>query len=306
MTGLPSQLTDKTLLNAVSQAWQGLLTASEEYAKHHLELLWSVPWLTPHDRFFFVEVDTKTVHLIMSFRAARPAQYFTACRVLRQPATEAEVMLFGALTQPWLRHNETAYVTFPVEVDGLRLKVTDATIMALLDRQRLAWWGEQYPFRLSALRAEYARIAELSSQKRGYALENLLGQALTLHGFAVTQPFRIRGEQIDGAFVLDREHFLVECKWQDASTPASSIYAFRGKVEGKMGAFGLFLSMNGFSEDAPEALANGKVKNVLLMDGEELAAALDGALRLDQQLQAKRTQAATKGDCYYRPHVDRS
>jgi hypothetical protein len=230
MTGLPSQLTGKELLNAVSQAWQGVIMASEEHAKHHLELLWSVPWLTPHDRFFLVEVDSQTVHLILSFRAARPAQYYSACVVLRQPTTEAEVMLIGALTQPWLRHNETAYVTFPVEVDGLRLQVPPATVAALLDSQCLAWLDAQYPIRLSALRAEYERITQCPRQKRGYGLETLLGQAFALHGFRVTQPFRCRGEQIDGAFVLDSEHFLVECKWQDARTPVASIYAFRGKV----------------------------------------------------------------------------
>ena len=74
--------------------------------------------------------------------------------------------------------------------------------------------------------------------------------------------FRPIGEEIDGSFIHRGRVILLEAKWTQGPLPASSIYQFRGKVEGKLiGTIGVFISMSGFSADAVHALVAGKVIN---------------------------------------------
>ncbi len=52
---------------------------------------------------------------------------------------------------------------------------------------------------------------------------------------------RPKGEVIDGSFVLDDRYFLLEAKWHKDPIPASDLYAFKGKVDGKLiGTIGVF------------------------------------------------------------------
>ena len=43
-------------------------------------------------------------------------------------------------------------------------------------------------------------------------LETFLNELFALFELAPHSPFKLRGDQIDGAFVLDRDNFLVEAK----------------------------------------------------------------------------------------------
>ncbi len=84
---------------------------------------------------------------------------------------------------------------------------------------------------------------------------------------------------------------LLEAKWTKDSLPASSIYQFRGKIEGKLvGTVGVFISMSGFSADAIDALVAGKVINTVLFDGNDVRAVaadqVDFAVALDGKLRA--------------------
>lgn len=86
-----------------------------------------------------------------------------------------------------------------------------------------------------------------STQQRGYELERILLELGRLSQLEVTKPFRIVGEQIDGAVKYDGEHYLIEAKWQDKSSSNEPVYQFVGKVEGKMYGRGIFVSVHGFS-----------------------------------------------------------
>ena len=68
--------------------------------------------------------------------------------------------------------------------------------------------------------------------------------------------FRIEGEQIDGSFVFENADFLFEAKWHGPPISAESLDAFAGKVERKFDAKGLFLSINGFSQEGVTAHSN--------------------------------------------------
>jgi len=111
--------------------------------------------------------------------------------------------------------------------------------------------------------------------------------------------YRPVGEEIDGSFFHRGKVMLLEAKWTQRPLPASSIYEFRGKVEGKLiGTIGVFISMSGFSADAVDALVAGKVINTILFDGDDMQAVavgqIDFRVALDQKLRA----AAESGTPY--------
>ncbi len=127
-----------------------------------------------------------------------------------------------------------------------------------------------------------SRPGPLTARQRGYCLEALLTDALAAEGLEPRASYRTAGEQIDGSFVIDGRALLLEAKWHADRLPASEIYAFKGKVDGKLvGTIGLMLAVNGFSDDAPDTLAAGKDLNVLLAVGDDLVSALSpsGSLR---------------------------
>jgi hypothetical protein len=64
---------------------------------------------------------------------------------------------------------------------------------------------------------------------------------------------------------------------------------------------GLFLSMNGFSEDAVKAHSSGR-RLMILMDGADLMSVLEERFDLIQLLLRKRRCAAQTGNIYLRSH----
>jgi hypothetical protein len=111
--------------------------------------------------------------------------------------------------------------------------------------------------------------------------------------------FRPIGEEIDGSFVHEGRVILLEAKWTQEPLPASSIYQFRGKVEGKLiGTIGVFISVSGFSSDAVDALVAGKVINTILFDGDDMRAIAAGQVDFAAALDRKLRAAAETGTPY--------
>ena len=114
--------------------------------------------------------------------------------------------------------------------------------------------------------------------------------------------FKIVGEQIDGAFSFEGTDYLLEAKWQNAPVSASELDGLSGKLSRKLeNTLGLFLSVNGFSKDAITTHASGR-RLVILMDGSDLMAVLEGRIDLVQILLRKRRYAAETGNIYLRIH----
>lgn len=81
--------------------------------------------------------------------------------------------------------------------------------------------------------------------------------------------FRLKGEQIDGSFLLNNETYLVEAKWCSAKTGNADLHVFQGKLEQKVAwARGVFISWAGFTRDGLEAW--GKGKRVICVSGYDL------------------------------------
>ena len=114
--------------------------------------------------------------------------------------------------------------------------------------------------------------------------------------------FKITGEQIDGAFSFEGTDYLLEAKWQSEPVPAKELDSLAGKLSRKLeNTLGLFLSVNGFSEDAIKTHASGR-RLIILMDGSDLMAVLEGRIDLVQLLLRKRRHAAETGNIYLRIH----
>ena len=144
-------------------------------------------------------------------------------------------------------------------------------------------------------------------QQAGLALEKVLNETFNLFGLEPRSAFRVVGEQIDGSVLLDYETYLLEAKWTQHRTREDEMLVLRGKIEGKS-AFtrGMFLSINGFSDDAIEAITKGKVPTFFLIDGFDLKTVLEGTIALPELLRYKIRRLAEEGSVFVRyPEPDR-
>jgi hypothetical protein len=127
-------------------------------------------------------------------------------------------------------------------------------------------------------------------QRRGYLLEDLLNRTFNLHGIPVIRAFRRNdgGEQIDAAFELEGWHYLVECRWRARLADIRQLVGLTGQVtrSGRQ-TMGLFLSIEGWSENVVPLLKQNPEKAIILMEGFDLRAVLDQRVELRRLLKAK-------------------
>lgn len=151
-----------------------------------------------------------------------------------------------------------------------------------------------------------ALLAELSSppenaskawfQERGRQLELVIENVLQLARLEPKIRIRPDGEEIDGSFALDGRYYLLEAKWHAGPTPASHLYAFKGKVDGKLaGTIGVFITMGRYSPDAVTALQAGKVLNLILFSAEDFRLVVGGGCSFAEAMRRKLRHAAQEG-----------
>src|SRR6266404_1764546 len=132
----------------------------------------------------------------------------------------------------------------------------------------------------ATLSASFRKLQQLpetatraEKQDRGRKFEQLLNQLFKFEGLAPRLRFRPGGEEVDLSVIFNHHTYLVEAKWHTAELAASTLYQFRGKVDGKLvGTIGIFVSMSGYSKDAVDALMKGKTSNLILFGGEDVSA----------------------------------
>lgn len=135
-----------------------------------------------------------------------------------------------------------------------------------------------------------------AKRRRGRTFEKILHGMLAEADLEPRASFRPGGEEIDGSFVYSGRVMLLEAKWTQGPLPASSIYQFRGKVDGKLvGTIGIFISMGGFGPDAIDALVAGKVINTILFDGDDMRAIAANQIGIRVALDLKLRAAAETG-----------
>ncbi|KKN38718.1 hypothetical protein LCGC14_0750700 [marine sediment metagenome] len=136
-------------------------------------------------------------------------------------------------------------------------------------------------------------------QNRGREFEKLLSKLFKLESLEPRTSYRPKGEEIDGSFYFDGKFFLLEAKWRAKPTPSSQIFAFKGKVNGKLiGTLGVFVSIAGYSKDAANAVVLGQDINIILFDQEDFEWCLNSEKGFRNILKFKLRAAAEHGSIY--------
>jgi hypothetical protein len=171
--------------------------------------------------------------------------------------------------------------------------------VARMERERVALFERQSSLLLMMFE-ELARSED--TQNRGYLLQELLKILFDLHRIPLTKPFtrNARGEQIDGAFKLEGWHYLVECRWRAKLADIRELDGLHGQV-GRSGkqAMGLFLSVNGWSDNVPKLLKQNPDKSIILMEGYDLRTVLSARLDLRDFLLAKLTKLTLESEPFF-------
>jgi hypothetical protein len=165
---------------------------------------------------------------------------------------------------------------------------------------------ENIPGTRAELRESYEKLMSLHANapkadkiRRGYGFENLIRDLLSLEHLDPRIRIRPSGEEIDGSFVYRNRVFLLEAKWRHDPQPASALYEFKGKLDGKLhGTIGVFISINGFSSNAVDSLLKGKALNMVLFDGKDFEACFLHQQTFSNVLDFKLRAAAEIGSAF--------
>lgn len=154
--------------------------------------------------------------------------------------------------------------------------------------------------RLDELRSQFFELVNSSTthQRRGLILESLIRDLFELFDLDPRASFRLEGEQIDGAFTFDNTDYLLEAKWAQDRVEPASLDVFQGKIDRKLdNTLGMFLAMNGFTDNAINLHSRSR-PSMILWDGADLMAVLEGRVDLVQLLLRKRRHAAHTGEIF--------
>jgi hypothetical protein len=191
------------------------------------------------------------------------------------------------------------YVGAPAEADAEDAKVEqrrraafDSLVRKTAVQDKLRELTKEY----------YLLLGSSEPQRRGYRLEKILGELFALFDLDPKASFKVSGEQVDGAFTFQSTDFLLEAKWQKELVNAVDLDSLAGKLTRKLeNTLGLYLSVNGFSEDGVRQHSSGR-RLMILMDGSDLMAVLEARIDLIQLLLRKRRHASQTGNIYLRIH----
>lgn len=139
-------------------------------------------------------------------------------------------------------------------------------------------------------------------QRRGYLFQDLLNRLFDLHAIPVVSSFTRNegGEQIDGAFKIEGWHYIVECRWRKKLSDIREIDGLFGQVgRSGMQTIGLFLSINGWSDNVCPLLKQNPSKSILLMDGYDLRAILAGQVDLRDFFLARVAKLNLEAEPFY-------
>lgn len=155
-----------------------------------------------------------------------------------------------------------------------------------------------YHDELLQVRDLFIKTEKLEGQERGYAFEKLFLELMKISSIQVEEPFKIIGEQIDGAIKHGGHYYLIELKWTKSKSAHKELSSLYLKVEGKLEARGIFISMSGYSKEIIQSLPKGKKLTTLLLDGMHFSNVIFGHYTFPELLEYSLSQASLKGNIY--------
>ena len=187
-----------------------------------------------------------------------------------------------------------------------RHQLFEAEEAAQRDAAREAQTREHLLARKRQLHLLLAMFDELAGreenvQERGYRLQDLLNRLFDSFEIPVHRSFtRNEGaEQIDGAFQIDGWFYLTECRWRQKLSDTREVDGLAGQISrsGRQ-TMGLFLSINGWSENVPSLLKQNTEKAIILMQGYDLRAILSEQVDLRDYILAAVTNLNLNAEPY--------
>lgn len=148
---------------------------------------------------------------------------------------------------------------------------------------------------LNKLKERFTKLATLKDlQRRGFELEKFLYDLFLLYELEPKGSFKNYGEQIDGAFTFQGTDFLLEAKWKK-QVDRGDLATFCYKVETKFKtAVGLMVTIDGITSEA----ISPDFKSIIIMDGFDIIAILEGLVSFTDLLFRKRRKAIETGKIY--------
>jgi hypothetical protein len=117
------------------------------------------------------------------------------------------------------------------------------------------------------------------SQSRGYEFQSFLAELFKLWRLDPRKAFRITGEEIDGSIELDKEIYLLEARWRTKPADRDDLIIFSTKVGNKSEwTRGIFVSVNGYDEEALHYLESHGKLNFIAVRGNEIEKILKGEI----------------------------
>ena len=136
-------------------------------------------------------------------------------------------------------------------------------------------------------------------QQRGYLLEKFLNDFLSFENMSPRGSFKLDGEQIDGSFAWGNRTYLVEAKWVKTPVGGAGFSSLMYKIEGKTAdTRGLFISINGYSDEAIQGLKGKGELRFVCIDGAHLMRCLSPGLNFPQLLDLIWRHANETGEAY--------
>jgi hypothetical protein len=109
------------------------------------------------------------------------------------------------------------------------------------------------------------------------------------------------GEQLDGAIKHDGTYYIVALTWFADKLDPHYVGAFHFKVDGKIGARGIVIALNDYTDSVMATLPTDKELKLLLLDGNQLANVVYGHYKFEDLLNHAIRQATLNGQPYC-PH----
>lgn len=152
--------------------------------------------------------------------------------------------------------------------------------------------------RFKALEAYVEKREERA--KAGYVFEQFLYDLFRAAGLEARLPTAREIDQIDGAVRLDGTWYLVEAKWRVGRSDVQSLDHFHQSVT-RSSTGGFFFAYAGFTSNAIAAAGVFSPKSIILADGEDLRAVVEGRIEADKLLRLKVEAARVDGKVYVHP-----
>jgi hypothetical protein len=241
--------------------------------------------LNIEDEKYAVDGNSKAKRLR---RFLKTADNITAAKALKILWAHREAMRLSKSEDEWIPNSQTLFSQLIGRLEGTNSSPsTDhAQKDPPLDQEKFL-----------RFKNDFKSMLMLSPQQRGYAFEKFLKELFTAFGMEAREPFRLRGEQIDGSFILGNETYLIEAKWQNERTGVAELHGFHGKLEQKAAwTRGVFISYSGFTDEGLAAF--GKGKRVVCVDGLDIHESLHRSIPMPILLERKVRGAAESGQTF--------